>query len=81
MIRKTLIGLAAAAVVTAAAASSASAGVKFYVGAPYFGGYYGGYYGPAYVPACPKVFVGYKTVWNGFGWVQVPRYKHVCNIY
>jgi type 1 fimbria pilin len=76
MIRKTLIGLTAAIAVTAAAASSASAGVKFYVGTPYFGGY-----NNYYAPACPKVFVGYKTIWNGYGWVQVPRYKRICNYY
>ncbi len=78
MIRKTLIALAAAAAVTTVAASSASAGFKVVIGAPYFAGYYGsGYYGPAYAP-CPKVFVGYKNIWNGNHWIKVPRYKHLC---
>ena len=76
MIRKTLIGLAAAVAVTAAAASSASAGFKVYFGgyAPYYGYNY-------YAPVCPKVLVGYKTIWNGYAWIQVPRYKRVCNYY
>jgi len=78
MIRKTLIGLAAAAAMTTVAASTASAGFKVVIGAPFFGGYYGpGYYGPAYAP-CPKVFVGYKKIWNGYYWIKVPRYKHLC---
>jgi len=76
MIRKTLIGLAVASVVTAAAASSASAGVKVYFGAPYFGGYYVGHYAP-----CHKVVVGWKTVWNGWRWVDVPRKRRICAYY
>jgi len=76
MIRKTLIGLAAASVMTVAAASTASAGVKVYFGAPYFGAYYGGYYGH-----CHRVIVGWKTVWNGWRWTQVPRKRRVCGYY
>jgi hypothetical protein len=79
MIRKTILGLAAAAAVATAAASSASAGVSFYFGAPYIGGYYGPtYYAPTY---CKKVIVGYKTVWNGYGWIQVPVKKKICGYY
>ena len=78
MIRKTLISLAAVAAVTTVAASSASAGVRIVIGAPYFGGYYGpAYYEPAYA-SCPKVFVGYKKIWNGYYWVKVPHFKHLC---
>jgi len=80
MIRKTFIGLATAAVVTAAAASSASAGVRVYLGAPVFGPYYGGYYGVTY-RHCHKTIVGWKTVWNGWRWVQVPRKRRVCAYY
>ncbi len=76
MIRKTLIGLAAACVVTVAVASSASAGVRVYFGTPYFGGYYNHYYAP-----CHKVVVGWKTRWNGWRWVQVPRMRRVCAYY
>ncbi len=84
MIRKSLIGLAAAIAVTAAAASSASAGVRVVIGAPFLGGYYGpayygpGYYGAGYVAPCPKVFVGYRKVWNGHHWIRVPRFRRVC---
>ena len=82
MIRKTLIGLAAAVAVTAAAASSASAGVKVVVGAPFVSGYCGpAYFGPVYAPGCPKEFSGYKTVWNGHHWIRVPRFKHPCSYY
>jgi hypothetical protein len=83
MIRKTLIGLAAAAALTGIAASSASAGVKIHIGAPYFGGYYGAYYGGYYAPYyggynCTKVFVGWKKFWNGYHWVKKPIYKKHC---
>ena len=82
MIRKTLIGLAAAVAVTAAAASSAWAGVRVVAGAPLAGGYYGPlYFGSVYAPGCPKLFSGYKTVWNGHHWIRVPRFKHACSFY
>ena len=44
-------------------------------------GYHNSYYAPAYVAPCHKVFVGYKTRWNGYGWIQVPRFKRICNYY
>ncbi len=59
MIRKTALGLAAAAALAAtagtAATSSADAGIRFYVGAPYYGGYYCDYY-----YGCPGGFYGYR---------------------
>jgi hypothetical protein len=79
MIRKTLLGLAAATAIIGASASTASAGVHINLGfggygygyAPVYGGYYGGYH-------CKKVFVGYKKVWNGYGWYKKPIYKKRC---
>jgi hypothetical protein len=80
MIRKTLLGLAAATAIIGASASTASAGVHVNLG---FGGYgygpyWGGYHAPYYGHHCKKVFVGYKKVWNGYGWYKKPIYKKRC---
>jgi hypothetical protein len=80
MIRKTILGIAAAAAMMAAAATSANAGVAIGIGFGGFGGYggYGGWgpgpgygygYGGGYYPAydgCRNVIVGYRTkkVWK-----------------
>ena len=94
MIRKTVLGFAAAAVIAigmAATAATASAGAKvhFHFGAPAYGLGYPAPYGYGY-PApyvygapivnyhCPKVFVGYKKVHTKWGWKTQPMYKHQC---
>jgi hypothetical protein len=79
MIRKTILGIAAAAAMMGAAATSANAGVGIAIG---FGGYGGGWgpgWGPGYgygygygyggspaYDACRSVIVGYRTkkVWR-----------------
>lgn len=77
MIRKTILGVAAATALVASA-SAASAGVHINLGfggygyAPVYGGYYGGHYG------CDRVFVGYKKIWTYYGWVKKPIYRKVC---
>jgi len=74
MIRKTILGLAAAAAITGATASTASAGVHVNIGfGPYWGGGYNHYYGH-----CQKVFWGYKKVWTYYGWVKKPIFKTRC---
>lgn len=81
MIRKTLLGIAAATALIGASASTASAGVHINLGfggygyAPYYGGYYAPYYGGYH---CKKVFVGYRKVWNGYGWYKTPIFKKRC---
>lgn len=78
MIRKTLLGLAAATAIIGASASTASAGVHINLG---FGGYGYGYapvYGGYYAPTCQKVFVGYKKIWNGYGWSKKAIYQKRC---
>ena len=84
MNRTLIFGLAAAAAVTCAATAPASAGVKFYFGAPAY--QYAPYYPPAYYvqpryryPVCRWVIVGYKRVWNDYRYVKVPRKRKVCN--
>jgi len=79
MIRKTLLGLAAATAIIGASASTASAGVHIGIGLGGFGygPVYGGYYAP-YYPTCQKVFVGYKKVWNGYGWYKKAIYQKRC---
>ncbi|MGE0213933.1 MAG: hypothetical protein AB7S41_19765 [Parvibaculaceae bacterium] len=69
MIRNTVLGLAAAAALalTASAASAHSYG---------YGGYYNKGYGHYY--SCKRVFVGYRSVWTYYGYVQKPIYKKVC---
>jgi hypothetical protein len=86
MNRTTILGLTAAAAVAIAAVAPASAGVKFYFGAPAYSGYAPyyppTYYQPYYAPpvySCQWVIVGYKTVWNGYAWVKVPKKQKVCN--
>jgi hypothetical protein len=93
MIRKTLLGIAAAAALMGAAATSANAGVVIGIG---FGGYGGGYgwghhgwgggygYGgwtPGY-DDCQSVIVGYrfKEVWfHGMAkMVRVPIWRTRC---
>ena len=90
MIRKTVLGFAAAAsfaIAMAATASTASAGanVSFHFGGPVFGygyhapyGYYG--YGAPIVSfhSCPKVFVGYEKVMTHYGWEKRPIYRRHC---
>ena len=93
MIRKTILGIAAAAALMGAAATSANAGVAIGIG---FGGYGGGWgpgwgpgygygYGGGYYPAydaCRSVIVGYRTkkVWrNGMvRFVQMPIWRTRC---
>ncbi|MGE0211676.1 MAG: hypothetical protein AB7S41_08280 [Parvibaculaceae bacterium] len=84
MIRTTLLGLAAAAALLGASATTASAGVTINLGYGHYGyanPYYGGYqapppyYGGGY---CKRVFVGYKRVWNGYGYYKKPIYKKRC---
>lgn len=70
MIRNTLLGLAAAATL-ALTAQAASAG-----GYGYYGGYGHSYGYSSY--HCSRVFVGYRTVWTYYGYVQKPIYKKVC---
>ncbi|MGE4244574.1 MAG: hypothetical protein AB7E66_01145 [Parvibaculaceae bacterium] len=69
MIRNTVLALAAAATLalTAQAASAHSYG--------YGHGY--GYKSYGY-SSCTRVFVGYRTVWTYYGYVQKPIYKKVC---
>lgn len=76
MLRKTVLGLAAAAAL-AATASTASAGVSIHFGGygPYWGGYYAPYYGGYH---CKKIFYGYKKVWTYYGWVKKPIFKKKC---
>ncbi len=69
MIRNTILGLAAAAAL-AMTASAASAG-----GYGYGYGYGHGYHSHGY---CQKVFVGYRTIWTYYGYVQKPVYKRIC---
>ena len=67
MIRNTVLGLAAAAALamTASAASAHS-----------YGGYYNKGYGHYY--NCKRIFLGYRSVWTYYGYVQKPIYKKVC---
>jgi len=69
MIRNTILGLAAAAAL-AMTASAASAGG--------YGYGYGHGYGYKSYGHCQKIFVGYRTVWTYYGYVQKPVYKRVC---
>jgi hypothetical protein len=84
MIRTTMLGLAAAAALAMAAVAPASAGVKFYFGAPAYSGYAPYYPAPYYTApvyrqkVCDYYIVGYKTVYNGYGYVQVPIKKKRC---
>jgi hypothetical protein len=66
MIRNTILGLAAAAALAMTA-----------TGASAYGGYGYGYGYKSY-GHCQKVFVGYRTVWTYYGYVQKPIYKRVC---
>jgi hypothetical protein len=70
MIRNTLLALAAAATL-AMTAQAASAG-----GYGYYGGY--GYKSYHSYHGCKRIFVGYRTVWTYYGYVQKPIYKKVC---
>jgi hypothetical protein len=70
MIRNTILGLAAAATM-ALTASAASAG-----GYGYGHGY--NHYNSYSSYHCQKIFVGYRTVWTYYGYVQKPIYKKVC---
>ncbi len=85
MNRTLICGLAAAAALTCVATAPASAGVRFYFGAPgyQYAPYYPRpyYYQPQYRPAyvCRWVVVGYKRVWNGYYYITVPRKRQVCN--
>ena len=88
MIRKTILGIAAAAALMGAAATSANAGVAIGIGFGGFGGgwgpgygYGGGYGYPAY-DGCRSVIVGYRTkkVWR-YGmvrFVQMPIWRTRC---
>lgn len=74
MIRKTLLGLAAAAAITGATASTASAGVHINLGfGPAWGGYHAPYYGH-----CKRVFWGYQKVWTKWGWKNKAVYRTRC---
>jgi hypothetical protein len=66
MIRNTLLGLAAAAAL-ALTASAASAHGYGYHGYNSYSSY-----------SCEKVFVGYRSIWTYYGWVQKPIYRKVC---
>jgi hypothetical protein len=89
MIRKTVLGLAAAAtlaVAMATSASTASAGAKihFSVGVPAYGYGYGyhtpyAHVGPVYgYYSCRNVIVGYKKVHTHKGWKKRPIYRRHC---
>jgi len=91
MIRKTVLGIAAA-IALAASATAATA-------APHFGGGSGGYYphfhhhpgfgfgfGGGYEPYyggydCGPVFAGFSRVWTGHGWARRPVYRSACDYY
>ena len=88
--RGALLAIAAAAALGFGAAS-ASAGVNlnfgFYPPAPVYGGYYppppvyedDGYdYRPRH---CSRVFAGYRSYWDGYGWAKEPVYKRRCGRY
>ena len=71
MIRNTLLALSAVAAL-AMTASAASAG--------YYGHGYKKHYGYGFKSHyCPKVLVGYRSVWTYYGYVQKPVYKRVCS--
>ncbi|MGE0214105.1 MAG: hypothetical protein AB7S41_20640 [Parvibaculaceae bacterium] len=91
MIRKTVLGIAAA-IALAASATAVNA-------APHFGGGFSSYphfhhsgfgfgfgpgwgYGP-YYPGydCGPAFAGYKRVWTGHGWARRPIYLSRCGYY
>ena len=92
MIRKTLLGIAAAAALMGAAASSANAGISIGIGYGghgwghgWGGGYGWGGYGYGYEPVyddCRSVIVGYrfKEVWfHGMAkMVRVPIWRTRC---
>ena len=67
MIRNTILALAATAALalTAQAASAHSYGYGY------------GYKSYGY-SSCKRIFVGYRTVWTYYGYVQKPIYKKVC---
>ena len=69
MIRNTLLGLAAAAALalTASAASAHGYGYHGYNSYNSYSSY-----------SCDKVFVGYRSIWTYYGWVQKPIYRKVC---
>ena len=72
MIRNTILGLAAAAAL-ALTASAASAHGYGYNGYNSYNSYnsYSSY-------SCQRIFVGYRSVWTYYGYVQKPIYKKVC---
>jgi len=72
MIRNTLLGLAAAGALALTATSASAYGGYGYG----YGGYYGKTYGHNY--GCKRIFVGYRSVWTYYGYVQKPVYKKVC---
>jgi hypothetical protein len=89
MIRKTVLGLAAAAalaVAMGATASTASAGPKVHIqfGFPAFG--YGHVYHAPYgygaphlgIYSCRDIVVGYRKVRTHRGWRDRPVYRRVC---
>jgi hypothetical protein len=67
MIRNTILGLAAVAALAMTASAASAHGYGYYK--PYYKSY----------NYCPKVFVGYKTVWTYYGYVQKPIYRRVCS--
>ena len=68
MIRNTILALSAVAAL-AMTASAASAG---------YGHGYNNHYSYQSYSHCQKIFVGYKTIWTYYGYVQKPVYKKVC---
>lgn len=71
MIRNTVLGLAAAAALALTASSASAYGYGYGYGG-HHAKTYGHYYG------CKRVFVGYRSVWTYYGYVQKPIYKKIC---
>ncbi|MGE0213575.1 MAG: hypothetical protein AB7S41_17945 [Parvibaculaceae bacterium] len=73
MIRNTVLGLAAAATLALTASAASAGGYGYGHGYNHYNSYnsYSSY-------SCQRIFVGYRSVWTYYGYVQKPIYKKVC---